>query len=409
MRVATSSFYQLGLASMTNQQGSLLHVQQQLGTGRRVLTPSDDPIAATRALSVSQAIGVNNQYATTRTQANTNLALEENALQSVITTIQNIQTKIVAAGNCGLSNEDRASMAAELESNLKQLVGLANSDDGNGSYLFAGFKSGTPPFVQSNGQVQYNGDTGTQLLQVDVARQMATGDNGRDVFLSVAGSANYIMTANGANTGTAVYSALSVTDPTDPLYGHALDISFAIDAVTGETTYSIMDNSVVPPAAIGTPTPYVSGDAITVAGMTVAIKGVPADGDSFALEPAAQAGTDIFANVQAVVDALKKPVSTDADRAALDNALATANRKMSNSLDNVLTVRASVGSRMQELDALDTIGENRDVSYDQTLTNLQDLDYAAAITEYYQRQMALQGAQQSFMQIQGLNLFNYLR
>lgn len=409
MRVATSSFYQLGLSSMTLQQGSLLHVQQQLGTGRRILTPSDDPIGATRALSVSQAIGVNSQYATSRTQANTSLALEENALQSVITTIQNIQTKIVAAGNGGLSNEDRASMAAELESNLKQLVGLANSDDGNGSYLFAGFKSGTPPFIQSNGGVQYNGDTGTQLLQVDVARQMAAGDNGRDVFLSVTGSANYIMTAGAANAGTATYSALSVSDPTDPLYGHALEISFATDTVTGEMTYTITDNSADPVGPIGTPVPYVDGEAITVAGMTFAIKGKPVDGDTFAVEPAAQAGTDIFANIQSVVDALKKPVSTDADRAALDNALATANRKMANSLDNVLTVRASVGSRMQELDALDTIGENRDVSYDQTLSSIQDLDYAAAITEYYQRQMALQAAQQSFMQIQGLNLFNYMR
>lgn len=409
MRVATSTFYQLGLASMNNQQGSLLHVQQQLGTGRRVLTPSDDPVAATRALTVSQAGSVNQQYATSRTQANISLKTEEKALQSVITTIQNIQTLVVAGGNGALSDSDRAAIATELEGNYKQLLGLANSDDGNGQFLFAGFKSGTPPFAQSGTTVQYNGDTGTQLLQVDVQRQMAAGDNGQDVFLSVTGTADYVLAANGANTGTATFSALSVTDPTDPLYGHNFEVQFAIDPLTSATSYTIMDNSVVPPAAVGPATPYVAGDEIEVGGLSFVVSGVPADGDTMSLAPAKQAGTDIFANVQAAIDALRTPLATDADRAALNNALATANRKMSNSLDNVLTVRASVGARMQELDALDTIGENRGLTYKETLSALEDVDYAAAITEYYQRSTALQAAQQSFMQIQGMNLFNYLK
>ena len=82
MRVASSTLYQQGLASMNLQQGSLLHIQQQLGTGRRVLTPSDDPVAATRALGVSQAQAVNGQYATSRSQANIALAAEENALRA---------------------------------------------------------------------------------------------------------------------------------------------------------------------------------------------------------------------------------------------------------------------------------------------------------------------------------------
>jgi flagellar hook-associated protein 3 FlgL len=409
MRVATSTFYQLGLASMNNQQSSLLHVQQQLGTGRRILKPSDDPVAATRALTVSQAGAVNGQYATSRTQANIGLAMEEKALQSAVTTIQNIQTLVVSAGNGTISNSDRASIAAELESNYNQLLGLANSDDGNGQYLFAGFKSGTPPFAKSGASVQYNGDTGTQLLQVDVERQMAAGDNGVAVFLSVTGSADYVMEAAPGNGGTATFGALSISDPSNPLYGHKFEVQFAVDPVTSAASYTIIDNTVVPPAAVGPATPYSEGAAIEVGGVSFTVSGKPADGDTLSLAPAAQAGTDVFANLQKVIDSLRQPLNTDEDRAALYNVLSTANRKMSNTLDNVLTVRASVGSRMQELDALDTIGENRDLNYQQTLSGLQDVDYAAAITEYYQRSMALQAAQQSFMQIQGMNLFNYLK
>ncbi len=115
MRVATSTLYHQGLASMNNQQASLLHVQQQLGTGRRVLTPSDDPVAATRALAVSQASAVNGQYTASRKQATASLGITENTLSTVTTTVQNIQTLLVNAGNGTLSDNDRASLATALQ------------------------------------------------------------------------------------------------------------------------------------------------------------------------------------------------------------------------------------------------------------------------------------------------------
>ncbi|WP_454765883.1 flagellar hook-associated protein FlgL [Cupriavidus campinensis] len=411
MRVATSTLYHQGLASMNNQQSSLLHVQQQLGTGRRVLNPSDDPVAATRALGVSQAGAVNSQYTTSRKQANTSLGLEENTLQTVTTTIQNIQTLLVNAGNGTLSDNDRASLATTLQGQYDQLLGLGNADDGNGNYLFAGLQSSTAPFAKNAaGGAVYQGDMGHQLLQVDVSRQMEAGNNGAEVFMSVTGNAGYVLKGNAANTGTGTYSAISVTDPSNPLYGHSLTLTFQTDVGTGNMQYSIMDNTTG--AAVGAPTDYADGAAINVAGVSFSVKGTPANGDIMTAQPAQQAGADVFANLKAVISALKAPINAGTNQAAananLQNVIATGIRQFGNSLDNVLTVRSSVGSRMQELDALDTIGENRALSNSQTLSNLQDLDYAAAITEYYQRQTALQGAQQSFMQIQGMNLFKYL-
>ncbi|WP_420997263.1 flagellar hook-associated protein FlgL [Cupriavidus sp. 30B13] len=409
MRIASSTLYQLGLASMNSQQGALMHVQQQLGTGNRILTPSDDPVGSTRALIVSQSNAINNQYATSRKQANTNLSMELNSLNSVTTVIQNIQTLVVQAGNGTMSDADRASMASSLQDAYNQLLGLANADDGNGQFLFAGYQSATPPFSKNgSGAVQYGGDTGQQLLQVDVARQMPTNDNGYSIFMSVQNTATYVASAPAGNTGTATFSAVSVTDPTNPDYGKNLSINFATDTVTGKMQYQLMDNSSTPPAPIGTPIDYTDGAGIQIGGLSLSVTGAPKDGDVVNLQPAQQAGTDIFANLQAAITALNKPIVSDADRAALSNVLATTNRKMANSLDNVSTVQSSVGSRMQELDALDTIGSNRTLNYKQTLSGLQDLDYYSAITEYYQRQTALQAAQQSFMQIQGMNLFKYM-
>ena len=407
MRVASSTLYQQGLASMNLQQGSLLHIQQQLGTGRRILTPSDDPVAATRALGVSQAQAVNGQYATSRSQANIALAAEENALQSVTTVTQNIQTLLVQAGNGTMSDADRGSLATALEGLYNQLVGLANSDDGNGQYLFGGTRSGTAPFSQASGAGVYIGDTGQQLLQVDVARQMPAGDNGRDVFMSVTGGAGYVVKGNSANTGSATFGTVSITDPSDPLYGKSLQVTFQANA-GGQMEYTITDMADPAAPALAGPTAYNAPARIEIGGVTFNVSGEPKDGDTLTMQPAREAGTDMFANLQNVIDTLRKPTTTPGDQANLSNVLSTATRQFSNSLDNVLTVRASVGSRMQELDALDDVGTNRDLTYSQTLSGLQDLDYAAAITEYYQRQTALQGAQQSFMQIQGMNLFKYL-
>lgn len=407
IRVASSTLYTQGLSSMNTQQSALLHVQQQLGTGRRVLSPSDDPVAATRVLGVKLAASVNGQYATSRKQANSTLGLEENTLKTVTTTIQNIQTLLVNAGNGTMSDTDRASLATALQGQYDQLLGLANADDGNGNYLFAGLQSSTVPFAKNAaGGAVYQGDTGHQLLQVDVARQMQAGNNGAEIFQSVTANAGYVLQGNAANAGTATYSAVSAANPGDPAYGHSFTLNFAPNGA-GRMQYTITDNSAVPPV-VGAPIDYIEDTPISVGGVSFSVKGTPVAGDSMTIKPAQQAGADMFANLQTVIDTLKQPMNTGTDNARLQNVLATGIRQFSNSLDNVLTVRSSVGSRMQELDSLDTIGTNRDLTNEATRSSLEDLDIASAISEFYQRSTALQGAQQSFMQIQGMNLFRFL-
>ncbi|AOY95744.1 flagellar hook-associated protein 3 [Cupriavidus sp. USMAA2-4] len=410
MRVATSMLYQQGLASIQGQQSSLMQVQQQLGTGKRIVTPSDDPVGATRALGVSQSIAVNDQYTATRTQATNMLGLESNALQSVVTTVQNIQGLLVQAGNGTLNDSDRASLATSLQAQYNQLLGLANSDNGNGQYLFAGYQSGSAPFTQgAGGGIQYNGDTGQQLLQVDVSRQMAAGDSGSSLFMSVQPSAGYVVQAGATNTGTGVFSALAVTNPSDPLYGHSMLINFQNNATTGALEYTVTDETVQPPAAVGSPVGYTPGSAIQVGGVSFTLSGTPAAGDTLTLAPAQQSGTNVFSSLSQIIQALKTPVGSAADQANLSNALSTGSTKITNALDNVLTVQTSVGSRIQELTTLNDVGTNRNLNYTTTLSSLEDLDYASAISQYYQYQTALQAAQQSFVKIQGMNLFKYVQ
>lgn len=404
MRISTSSFYEKSQAAMSSQQENLLRVQQQMGSMSKILTPSDDPIAATRALGVTQAIALNSQYAASRGDAIQTLSLEENALQGVTTILQDVKAMVVQAGNGTLTDADRASIATALQSSLDQLQGLANADDGNGQYLFAGFKSVSPPFIkQSDGSVLYAGDQGQRLMQVDISRQMAATDNGRSIFQTVQGGAGYVNSGSSANTGTGVFGPNTVVDSTDPNYGKDFSISFPTAG-----TYQV---DTVPPGAIPVSAgAYIEGGAIQFGGVQLSISGAPMAGDSFSVASAKNAGADIFGAISDAIAALRKPLDTgsNANRAQFLNAMSTANRKISNGHDNVLTVRSSVGSRLQELDALNTTGSTR-VQFDKShLSDLQDLDYATAISELYQRQTALQATQQAFVKIQKLSLFNFL-
>lgn len=405
MRISTSSFYELSQAAMGSQQENLLRVQQQMGAMTKILTPSDDPIGATRALGVSQSIALNVQFAASRGQAIQTLSLEDNALQSVTSVLQDIKGLVVQAGNGTLSDADRASIATTLQSNLDQLLGLANTDDGNGQFLFSGFKSVSPPFIkQADGSVMYAGDQGQRLMQVDVSRQMAGTDDGRSIFQAVQGGAGYVSSANVANTGTGVFNANSVVDSNDPNYGKDFSISFPA-AHPGEYQVDTM-----PPGAVLGTGVYSAGSPIQFGGLQITLNGAPVAGDSFNVSIAKNAGTDMFGAIGEIIAVLNQPVGSggSANRAQLLNALSTANKKITNAHDNVLTIRSSVGSRLQELDALNSNGDNRTLLDKSQLSDLQDLNYASAISELYQRQTALQATQQAFVKIQQLSLFNYL-
>ncbi|HEY9146998.1 MAG TPA: flagellar hook-associated protein FlgL [Thiobacillus sp.] len=299
MRISTQTLFDSGAARIGDLQSSLYKTQQQLATGRRVLTPSDDPIAAARALEVTQSQSLNTQYGTNRGYAKDSLAMVDGTLSSVTELLQNVKTTAISAGNGNLGDGERASIATALQSSLDQLVGLANTRDALGNYLFSGFQTTTPAFAQTATGVQYQGDQGQRLIQVDSSRQMAVSSQGQAVFQG--------------------------------------------------------------------------------------------------------GGQDMFKTLSDLITQLNTPGTT-----GLSAALTTADNNLVLALNNVSSVRASVGSRLQELDALDSAGSDKNLQYSQNLSNLQDIDYTQALTDLSKQQMTLEAAQKSFVQISGLSLFKLL-
>lgn len=307
MRVSTLMMYQQNMRGITDSQSAWMKYGEQMSTGKRVNRASDDPVAASQAVVLSQAQAQNSQYASARTFATQRVSIEEKTLAQVTMAIQSAQEKIVYAGNGTLSDDDRASLATDLQGIRDQILNLANSTDGNGRYIFAGYKTDTAPF---DDQGVYNGGTLNVEQQVDSSRTMVIGHTGNLVF----------------------DSATSNAKP--------------------------------------------------------------------------DADTNIFTALDTAIAALKAPVGDDdTKKDAAAAVIDRTNRSLSNSLNNVLTVRAELGTQLNELDKLDSLGDDRALAQTQQMSNLVDVDWNETISNYTMQQTALQAAYKAFTDMQGMSLF----
>jgi flagellar hook-associated protein 3 FlgL len=304
MRISTNTIYQSGITRLGNLQSDQAKLQEQISTGRRISSPSDDPVAAARALEISSAQGANTKFADTRQTAKLKLNTLESNLTSVTNLLVSAQSTLVSAGNGSLSDTERGFIGSDLKGSLDSLIGLANTQDATGNYLYAGTKTSTVPFVASATGANYAGDSNQQLLQVDTQRQMAINATGDNVF-----QAN---------------------------------------------------------------------------------------------------GNDVFTALNDIVTLLKTPITDAASQATYNTGLATAIGKLKGSVDNVLNVRADVGAKLNEIDNLDTAGSDRALQYSKSLSNLQDTDYASALSDLAKQQTIIEAAQKSFVQVTSLSLFKLL-
>ncbi|CAB3630800.1 flagellar hook-associated protein FlgL [Achromobacter pestifer] len=412
MRLSTTMMYTNGLSGVLSQESDMNRLVEQVGSGRKYLTPADDPLSAALAIGVAQTQSINSTYAMNRQTANTNLGQESNTLDSVKNALQEARTRVIQAGGV-LSDSDRQTLSTALKSTREALLGLANTTDGSGQYLFSGNDGSVMPYTKdASGKIQYSGSVGERTIQVDQSRQLSTSDLGVDVFgRANPGSQAYVASAPASNTGTAQFSAVSVTPGSGNLDKN-FTVTFEADA-TGAMGFRVTTTDANGGNPVTVPDPsqpakaYATGTAIDFGGVSMVVTGEPKAGDTIKVESVQSTDMDVFSTLDNLIAALDAPSNGDpAATARVTNALATANKKLSNSYDNVLTVTASVGARMNELDALDATGTKKGLTYSKSLSDLEDLDYYAGASQLALRQVALQAASAAFMTIQGSSLFS---
>ena len=408
MRISSSAIYDNNVTMLNQQQGKLAHTQQQLASGRRMLTPADDPFASARALEVSQSDSANTQFVTNRNAAKHSTAMAESILQSVTSLLQDARTATVGDGSGVLTKSDKMSLATDLQGRYEELVGLANSTDGLGNYLFSGYQGKTMPFVKGAGGIQYVADDGQRMIQVDSSRQLATSDSGADIFMRIKnGNGKFTVDGSPNNTGSGIFSQGTVTNPAQ-LTGHKYKINFTVESNGGEknVSYDVVDQSTE--QVLSKDNRFTSGQVIDFDGVQLDITGETANGDEFYVAPSGN--ESIFETLSNLINALKSenPLGGSTAKAQFTNSVNRALNNIDRGLENVSTIRTSLGSRLREIDALQVTGEDINLQYKTKLSELQDVNFNKAVSDLNQQQTSLTAAQKSFKQVSDLSLFNYL-
>lgn len=185
MRISTNTLYGTGTARITELQSAMQRTQQQIATGRKVLAPSDDPIAASQVLNLEQGQAMNSQFATNRLNANNALSQQEAVLGGVGDLVQDIKTLLVQAGNGSLDDQQRGYLAVQLDGQFDSMLSLANSKDSMGNTLFSGYQVGIAAYAKTTTGATFQGDTGQRTLQVDTSRRVTTSVSGQQLFENI--------------------------------------------------------------------------------------------------------------------------------------------------------------------------------------------------------------------------------
>ena len=410
--ISTSWMYQQQVSTMLSQQDALSQTENEVSTGNAINVPSDNPIGAAQIVGLNHILAENTEYTNNITGANTRLSTESSTLSSVSNLLNSVNDLGLSSINGALSSSDLSNIATELTQYRNQLVQLSNTTDANGNALFAGTSTTTTPFVMnsSTGQVSYAGNDQQSFVSIGQGLQVANGDSGSSLFMTLpAGNGTFVATAGASNTGTLVVGANSVTDTA--AYQAATASGPLNDTITfgANGTYSVTDaagNPVTDSSGNPITGTYTAGGSISFDGMSLAMSGTPAAGDTVNVQSDTASNTqDVFTTLNNMINALQSGQTG----AALTNTMNQQLESLGQAMSSVSSTTVAVGSRLDTLQQQQSNYSDLSVTYQSALADVQNVNMATAISNLSLQSTALQASQQVFAKVQGTSLFNYLQ
>jgi flagellar hook-associated protein 3 FlgL len=410
MRISTNQVYQNGLSSLLCQQERVTKLQEQLATGLKVRFASEDPISFAQIEWLTQRVSTTELLQKNCMNANNALSLEESVLTDCSNNMQRLREIQVEAGNGALSEIQRQALAVEVTDILTQLQAFANTKDNDGNYLFAGGQTSVEPFtLNASGQYVYNGDSTQRFQLISGSLQIAINDPGDGVFMRIpGGNGSFSIAGAATNTGTGSISTGSVTNfstyfPDNYTISFTLNTAGSLVAMVSGTT----SGNVIPPSGLPDDAPvYQQGMSLSFNGMTVQVSGMPEDGDTFSVTPAQN--VPLFSTIQSMIANLNLPYGTAVEKAATVTENNQLLAQLDSALKNITDTIATIGSRLNQVSNSQSANEDLIFSSNVILKDLRETKPEVVATEFNQELVNLQAAQQSFVRIQSLTIFNYI-
>ncbi|MBE7562862.1 flagellar hook-associated protein FlgL [Acidithiobacillus sp. HP-6] len=440
MRVSTQEFYQSSLYSLLNQQSTLNNLSQQLSTGNALINPTNDPVGNAQVLNLNTKIANLGSYQQSNTYAQQGLSMSSSTLQSVGTLMNQVQQLAVQMNNATVNSNDLQNAVTTMQGNLQQLVQLANTQDANGTYIYGGSNAQTPPFqLQSDGTVQYMGDSSQKTMQIGPGLTTPVSQAGNAIFMNIpAGNGTFSVTASGSNYLIPATSGATATDvgnttlgPGSVLNQATADSQFVANNAQYEVSISNTSSGLTYTVSSGTGAvdssgwtasagtvvsgTYTPGQSINIPGtlggspfMTVSTNGQPVSGQTAQFTLAAAKPQSIFQTFSDLIAAFTgsagSPGANTSRSQNISNALANLNQFQT----TLLSTQAQIGSNIQQAQSVQSLNANLTQQFQTDRGNIADVSYPQVITQFQESSTALQAAQKAFVQVQGLSLFQYL-
>ncbi len=397
LRISTRGMTEAGIETLQKRQVELAEAQERLTTGKRVHKASDDPAAAARAerALAGQMRAETSQRAVDASR--TAMSLSETAMGDAIELLQQAREAMVAAGNATYSDQERRNLAEKVRGIRNQLLGVANRTDGAGTFLFGGQGATTQPFVDAPGGIDYRGISGER--RTELATDLPLTVNGDNVFMTARTGNGVFQTSAGAGVTTAWIDNGQVSNPA-ALTGSTYTLQFSVSG--GATTYAVLRDG--NPTAV-TAAPYVSGQDITVDGMTFRVSGAPANGNSFTVQPSS--------STLSIFDALDRAATQLATGGRSSAQIAQGNtdalRDIDQSMAQLQGARAVAGEMLVRIDGETSRLDDQKLANQIQRSSAEDLDMTEAISKFQNMQTGYDAALKSYSMVQRLSLFEYLR
>ncbi|MDP2559863.1 flagellar hook-associated protein FlgL [Psychrobium sp. 1_MG-2023] len=416
MRISTNQFYQSNTDNIINRQSDVNQSIVSISEGKRVITAGDDSVAAISILNIRQEQALTEQYQTNITFAESRITVQESAMQSAEDVMFRVKDLMLQGNSVANDQSARDALADELEARFDELLSLANTRDESGSYVFGGFQTETPPFIeQSDSSVNYVGDKGQRLTNVGLGVQVATSDPGEDVFMTVANSVGdfkpaYTLNPAHEEIDRAVVTRSEIVDRASYVPVATPDdyqISFATmpSGEMGVTVTDALGTQVYPTLPL-TQAVYVAGDSISFSGIETEINQTPQEGDSITLSP--QSETDVFSVMNDAIDWLRASNGTGADEGARQQDYGHIIADMDEIQIKFSNVRAEIGARLQLTESQSERHIDYNLTIEKSRSSLEDLDMVEAISQFERQKLSLQASQTAFSQVQSMSLLNFL-
>jgi len=401
MRISTAGMHRTSISAILDKQVALSRTQNQVATGKKFQSAAEDPIGATRVAGLERKLADNAQYERNSNIIQSRLSYEEQTLADITSVLQSARDSALAGGNAALGQAERKMIATQVRQNLAALMEMANRQDANGEYLFAGTSTATRPFVQGASGISYQGDPTTRQIRISSTQSLADVHAGVDAFMGIAErNGVFRTTVAGTNAGNAYIGVGVVTDPAAWVADN-YTLQF-----TSATDWQVVDDGTPTPAVIASGSGFISGQDIAFRGVSVTVTGAPVAGDSFGISPAQD--TDVFAMLDQLASTLEGDPAIAGSEPEFQAQLGASLANLDAGLERVVSVRAEVGARLQAIDTAADFRDSEEVDLQSLISDIRDVDYASAISQLNQQYTSLQAAQAAYSKFAQLSLFDYL-